>query len=434
VNTPPTFPKPKYYEVFNLIGNLSQDVKANICSLLLRVWRHTSSDQNHENCGTAWMSHDQMAMELHVSIRTTQDLFDESWERSFISREHFFKKDGRRIISTAPYTKATSHGMGEYLGSRYWVNWDAVRKAQEPKPETVTHQSQLPLENGVVKTTIPNPNGVAETATPIRPIGVAKIATPVAKTATKGSKQLAFTPLAAPASPNTGSAVPAGSSPADTAACADTAAASCTPLFLPASSSAEGSNNNNTHVDPVAGDAVGESKPRGQKGRVPKHSESSRPYSEAEANAEEAVRELELRRAERKMKMSANEVFRLFKNAFMQLVQQEKARNEYQYTERIKINGRWVSNPEFNQAQYDAMPKGIDLKLNVTWKHKTAAADLYNASKNKAKIIDDWKTFLVDGYEDDQFEVPVKHAGTEQRYYLLEHFLSNYVGSENEVR
>jgi hypothetical protein len=192
VNIKPTFPKPPYFEAFDLTAGLPSDVKANTCSLLLRVWRHTNSTQGHENYGTAWMSHDVLAVELHVSIRTTQDLFDDAWEKGLISREHFFKKKGKRIMSAEPYIKAKSHGMGEYLGSRYWVNWDVIRTAQAPKPP-----------DGVAEIATPNSDGVAEIATPNNQIGVAEIATPVAKTATKGTKQcLVLTSPSKPTAPS----------------------------------------------------------------------------------------------------------------------------------------------------------------------------------------------------------------------------------------
>jgi hypothetical protein len=78
-------------------------------------------------------------------------LFNDAWEWGAISREHLFKKNGNVIVSTAPYRKATCKGMGEYLHSRYWVNWDFLRE----------------LQVGVSESTPPSQIGVSESTTPV---------------------------------------------------------------------------------------------------------------------------------------------------------------------------------------------------------------------------------------------------------------------------
>jgi hypothetical protein len=122
--------KPRYYEAFDLIGGLPSEINPNTITLCLHIWRHLNSDTNHQNHGKAWMSHPALARQIHVSEKTLQRAFDDGCDRKIVCREHLFKKNGKTKVSLEPYHPKESQGMGEYLGSRYWLDWSVIRKLQ----------------------------------------------------------------------------------------------------------------------------------------------------------------------------------------------------------------------------------------------------------------------------------------------------------------
>jgi hypothetical protein len=130
---------------------------------------------------------------MHVGHSTISELFDDAWDLGLISREHIFKKNGKKVISTIPYIKTASHGMGEYLGSRYWLNWSIIKKLQiygVPESDTPNEngvpESDAPTKIGVPEISTPKTNiGVPEFGTPIKKIGVPETGTPVPESGTK---------------------------------------------------------------------------------------------------------------------------------------------------------------------------------------------------------------------------------------------------------
>jgi hypothetical protein len=170
VQAPPTFPKPTYPDAFNWVAALPPEINPYTIILLLWVWRHTNSDTTNENCGKAWKSQANLAVEMHVSDKTVQRAFDDAELRGFITREHIFKtKDGKITVSTIPYRKGTNQGRGEYQHSRYWLNWDTIRELGVVTESTPTKlgcsQSPPQTENGVVTESTPKQIGVVTEST-----------------------------------------------------------------------------------------------------------------------------------------------------------------------------------------------------------------------------------------------------------------------------
>jgi hypothetical protein len=174
--------KPPYPEAFDRIAGLPPEINPHTISLLIQIWRHTNSDNSHENFSKAWMAQSNLAREMHLSDKTLQRAFDDGCARGLINREHLFKKNGKVIVSSAPYHKATSKEMGEYLGSRYWLNWSTIKKLQVNGvvPESTPNYGNV--TNGVV--TEPTPN--SENRVVRESIRVVRESTPVVRESTKG--------------------------------------------------------------------------------------------------------------------------------------------------------------------------------------------------------------------------------------------------------
>jgi hypothetical protein len=179
MTTPILEAKPTYPEFFDLVAGLPPEIKSNICYLLLWIWRHTNSDRRHENFGKAWVAHPNLAREMHASRTVIPEWFNEAWAWGLINREHLFKKKGKVIVSDAPYRMKTSHGRGEYLGSRYWIDWAFLQELQVK----VVPESDRPI--GVPENGRPNElgyrNPIAQTE-----IGVPENSTPLPESGTKG--------------------------------------------------------------------------------------------------------------------------------------------------------------------------------------------------------------------------------------------------------
>jgi hypothetical protein len=177
--------KPPYPEAFDRIAGLPPEINPNTISLLIQIWRHTNSNKNHQNFGKAWMAQPNLAQEMHLSDKTIQRAFDDGCARGLIDREHLFKKNGKVMVSTAPYHKATSKEMGEYLGSRYWLNWSNIKKLQVRGAVLESTPNQGNDTNGVVTESTPNSeNGVVRES-----IRVVRESTPVVGESTKGLRE-----------------------------------------------------------------------------------------------------------------------------------------------------------------------------------------------------------------------------------------------------
>jgi hypothetical protein len=127
---PATTKKPNYIEAFDMIGALPPEVKQGVRHLLLRIWRHTSNNPSHKYFGTAWESIKRLAVEMGYT--DIADLFAEAEKLGLVGRVHHFQTPGEVIVESGNYQEGLKQGLGEYVGSRYWVIWAKVKElAQE---------------------------------------------------------------------------------------------------------------------------------------------------------------------------------------------------------------------------------------------------------------------------------------------------------------
>ncbi|HWO37791.1 MAG TPA: hypothetical protein VNO32_54150 [Candidatus Acidoferrum sp.] len=297
-----------------------------------------------------------MARELGCT--TVNDLFDRAEAFGIVGREHLFKKsDGKIVVSDKPYRKGTSKGMGEYVGSRYWINWEKVKQLTEKGvAESATPtETEPPPDGGVAENA--TPSGVAESATPkesatCKKNGVADSATPVADSATKGLKY--STPLLPPEATETAS-------------------------VSPAKPSREPIKNPNLVV-------VGKKfKPSGQKN------------TDAEEHSESIVTEHRKRQLERKM--TDAEIFREFNKVFDRL-QHEYDAHKQAVGEAYRAAQAATGKRKLTQEQsdvLDAMPRGKNFEndeLTSTKPQRHDAAELYR-TKGHDTTMREWEEFLV---------------------------------------
>jgi hypothetical protein len=172
--------KPTYPQLFDLVAGLPNEIKPSTIHLILWVWRHTNSDRFHANFGKAWVSHPNIAREMHMGKTAIQAAFNDACAWGVLSREHLFKKNGRVVLSSAPYRRKESKGLGEYLGSRYWLNYEFMKEL---------HVGPLKLDTPVdTPDTSDSSIGVAESAVSLE-IGVPENDTPTSESDTKVLKE-----------------------------------------------------------------------------------------------------------------------------------------------------------------------------------------------------------------------------------------------------
>jgi hypothetical protein len=123
---PTTTKKPTSREAFDMIGALPPEVKWGVRHLLWRIWGHTSNDAAHPYFGTAWESIKRLAAEMGYT--DIADLFAEAEKLGVVGREHHFQMPGKAIAVSANYQEGIDQGLGEYVGSRYWVIWAKVKE------------------------------------------------------------------------------------------------------------------------------------------------------------------------------------------------------------------------------------------------------------------------------------------------------------------
>jgi len=353
---PTTTKKPNYIEAFDRIAALPLAVKQPVRCLMLVIWRHTNSDPTEPRYGKAWVGHERLGREM--GCPNVNDLFDRAEAFGIVGREHLFKKsDGKIVVSDKPYRKGTSKGMGEYMGSRYWINWEKVKELTEKgvADSATPSETEPPTNDGMAKTA--TPNGVADSATlkestTSTKIGVADSATPVADSATKGLKY--STPLLPPEATETAS-------------------------VSPAKPSREPIKNQNLVV-------VGEKfKPSGQKN------------TDVEEHSEAIIAEHRKRRLERKM--TDAEIFREFNKVFDRL-QHEYDAHKQAVGEAYQAAHAATGKRKLTQEQsdvLDAMPRGKNFEneeLKSTKPQRHDAAKLYR-TKGHDTTMREWKEFLV---------------------------------------
>jgi hypothetical protein len=360
---PTTTKKPNYIEAFDAVGALPPEIKQSVRHLLLRIWKHTNSSAGHPLFGKAWMSHPHLAREMGCA--TVNDLFDEAEKFGVIGREHLFKKsDGKTVVSDQPYRKGANKGRGEYIGSRYWVNWEKVNElgkngiAKNATPPEKEH----PPDGGMVKNA--TPIGIAKNATPkesatYEKIGVAKNAIPVAKNATKGLIEGSPHTLHPPQAATESASDPSGEP-------------------KPTREPIQSKNQN-----PVV--VVG-AKPK----------TSGQKSTDAEERSEAIIAEHLKRQLERKM--TDDEIFREYKKIF------DRLRNEFDtYRQALKeayqaaraATGMTRLAQDQNEV-LDAMPRGknFDNDLKSTVKQRHNAAELYR-TKGHDTAMREWEEYLV---------------------------------------
>jgi hypothetical protein len=411
--------KPTYPNAFDLIAGLPPEVNPVMGSLLLWIWRHTNSVESHENYGKAWKSQSNLAQEMHVSDKTVQRAFDDAEARGFISREHLFKKNGKVIVSTAPYRKATSKGMGEFLYSRCWINWSFIRELQL---------------NGMVKESTPNQTGVVRESTPNQ-IGVVRESRPVVTESTKGLIEgfaLAVFPSNCPSVEPTGGdserhVVVVGDAPSQSPA----AGKDDFPLYPPAAGldvlTQSPSDGSPTPSVPLPGDTA-QMPPGLGKSKAPQ-----------ETRSEKIIDDARKRQVERTAPDA--EVYREVKAVFDRLRQEYKARQNFEprffhdpndpraaglvFEERgVGENKRkWVENPA-----YAAMPLGKDFEndLQATKDHRHDAAEMYRVLGRDVTLAK-WEDWLVNADHDVPQRVEYEEGkfatDTVERSWLLHDFV-----------
>jgi hypothetical protein len=357
--------KPTYPEAFDLIAGLPPEICPSVVAALLWIWRHTNSDPTNENYGKAWKSQANLAVEMHVSDKTVQRVFDDAEAQGVISREHLFKKNGKIVVSTAPYRKATSKGTGEYLHSRYWINWTTVRK----------------MQIGIVRESTPSANGVVTESTPTQ-IGVVTESTPVVTESTKvlieGS---IFTNSSDPEEEYDDAYSRIGGARTRDHWGASQGAAAVVGDPPSEKSKAAGNEKRNPFAEKAA----------------PESSISIFSAGESEETPEfrDPIVDAERRQVDRHLTNS--QICEEFKFIFDRLCQQGAARDRYRGLRFIGEVGHRVPNPAFDEAALDAMPPGISL----TWKrplpkHQKAAAEYFRAVGRDVALAK-WEEFLVDG-------------------------------------
>jgi hypothetical protein len=349
---PTTTKKPNYIEALDRIGALPRTVKPSVRHLMILIWRHTNSDPTEPRYGKAWAGHDRLNREMGCT--NVNDLFDQAEAFGVVGREHLFKKsDGKIVVSDQPYHKGTSKGMGEYAGSRYWINWEKVKELIEKGiAESATPPENEPPPDGGVANSA-TPNGVAESATPKKSmtsveIGVAESATGIAESATKGLKY--STPLLPPEATETASVSQAKPSREPT-------------------------------QKPVV---VGKTKTCGQKN------------TDTEEHSEAVIAEHEKR--QRARKTPTDEIFREFQKVHDRLQREydayDQAFSAAHHEARAAGHPR-ILTPE-QEAALDVMPAGknFDNELKTTATQRRNAAEIYR-TKGHDTTMREWEEFLV---------------------------------------
>jgi hypothetical protein len=369
---PATTKKPNYIEAFDMIGALPSEIKQGVRHLLLRIWKHTNSNASHPLFGKAWMSHERLEREMGCT--NVNDLFDRAEALGIVGREHLFKKaDGKTVVSDQPYRKGTNKGMGEYIGSRYWINWEKVKELAAvavAENATPTENGASP-ENGVAKKA--TPIGVAENATPKESmtsteIGVAESATGIAENATKGLIEGSPQTLHPPEATEAASDAPAESSP-----------------------TREREETQNKNPD----DDAEKPKTCGQKHTI-----------SLEARSNGAIDSLRAKQLDRHA--PAAEIKHHIQNIFDRVAQEANLRE--------RKGGRAIT-----------LEPGSVLKTSQS--HWTALVDLYR-TVGGAAVAAKWEEYLVQ--DDHDVTEPVEDDGGRrttqdvQRTYLLHHFLEKY--------
>ncbi len=456
VQTPPTFPKPTYPDAFNWVAALPPEINPYTIILLLWVWRHTNSDTTNENCGKAWKSQANLAVEMHVSDKTVQRAFDDAELRGFITREHIFKtKDGKITVSTIPYRKGTNQGRGEYQHSRYWLNWDAIRVLGVVTESTPTKlgcsQSPPQTENGVVTESTPKQIGVVTESTgvvtestkvliegfssPTRPLPWVDL-THGARNERQGGEsnqgrgtrqhlvddgeKSSQSPAAGTrfVYPGTPSVSPSSSTSSAGIATAPASSMSSVGESLVVPEVREGNGNPNTK-------GSGQGKP----------SDSPGEFEDPREARNEQI-EFDIRRRQLERKESDAEIFREYKSIFDRLRRECQAKRDFEpklfhdpndsrAAGLIFTGGtsKYATNPV-----WAAMPDGKEFEKNLgtTVPHRHAAAELYRAIGRDA-ALEKWEDFLVneehEATERVEYEEGKFATDTVERTWLLHDFV-----------
>jgi hypothetical protein len=387
----PTTTKPTYPDAFDMVGALPPTIKFGVRHLLLRIWRHTNNSPADARFGTAWMAHPRLAQEMGYG--EIGDLFDDAEKLGVVGREHHFKKrDGTVAVSTI-YHDGIKQGLGEYVGSRYWVIWSKVKELAQ------MGIGKNPTPIGIGKNPMPEESAsYAKIGIGKKPIRIGKIPTKVL------IEGLSSQHLPSPSRDRAVGERTAGEpSPTETA---------LTPVVVDGGSpnfslARTGPRTTIGPTVPAPSSFSDERQRRGQNNSDP-----------SEDRAEVLISSARLRELERGMTDAA--IYREYKAVFDRLVREADA---YDRTPKEKR---------------DNLPRGkaFENPLKTTKTHRRDAAEIYRADGGKVALAA-WEKFLVEidhtkvtgkrNHDEDNMPTNGFHAVEEEGDWMLHDFVLDHV-------